>query len=90
MIGRRSDMDFNENSPQPQLVVKEKKKEYISKFMLGPENMNDIEAFILKFYVDYEYPNSQKNLKSFWKKLITRTLAAHFKSVSGIWKIFVK
>lgn len=84
MLGKRSEpefMDDHELSQKQDSV--EAKADFINRFMLRPENIHDREAFILKFFVDYEYPESQEYLKTFWKNLIGKTFAIYFKSVSG-------
>jgi hypothetical protein len=83
MLGKRSESEYRDDNSFSQMTASFPKSEFINRFMLNPENITDKEAFILKFFVDYEYPESQKYLKSFWKNLIIKTYARHFNCVSG-------
>jgi hypothetical protein len=82
MLGTRSDEDFLNG----ELISKTKpistKKEFIKKYMLDPEENTSLDSFILRYYVDYEYPDSQGYLKSYWKNLMIKTLSNYYDSVS--------
>lgn len=83
MLNKRDDRSFSSIIQSSSNSKQISKQEFIKKFMLDPENIQQKEAFILKYYTDYEYPDSQVYLKTFWKNLVSNTLAHHFNSFSG-------
>lgn len=58
-------------------------QDFVQKYMMDPENLQNKEQFMLKFFVEYEYPESQSYLKSYWKNLVHQTLSTHFNSPSS-------
>lgn len=84
MLGKRSGIDFMDDTNQSQRpTTSEAKADFVNRFMLSPENIHEKEAFILRFFVDYEYPESQEYLRTFWKNLLCRTFGRYFNSFSG-------
>ena len=84
MLGKRAKPDFEEESLLLQSNNLQSKKQFLEDFMLPLAGLDfkDQEIFQLKYFVDYEYPETQIYLKVFWKDLILKTLKDHFKSAA--------
>jgi hypothetical protein len=83
MLGKRSGTEALDQQISDLGNLNPQESDFIQEYMLDPENVQSKEQFMLKYFVDFEYPDSQSYLKTYWKGLILKTFESHLNSVSG-------
>jgi hypothetical protein len=83
MLGKRGKMDEGKGLVLLDDSSNGDKLKMVIKMLLRNENMKNEETFLLKYYVDYEYPRTQVYLKEFWKRTLNLLNSDVFNSSCG-------
>lgn len=78
MLGKRANMEGA--IPQSEILEQNpvERRELIQNGMLSIGQTNSLEFLIMKYFVDYEFPETQGYVKGFWKDMLFKTYSEIF------------